>query len=94
MDKDLMDSFKALHELQQQAVMVNMPYLKSEVAFIIENEIEEENKVGRVLDQLVELAFDDDILLLMKKLCRYYLYKNPETTAFYINEYREMWDNE
>jgi hypothetical protein len=34
------------------------------------------------------------MLLLYKKLCRYYWKINPQATADYINYYREMWDND
>ena len=45
-------------------------------------------------DWPVIFCYDEKILLLYKKLCRYYWDIDPYATAFYINLYREMWDNE
>jgi len=43
---------------------------------------------------LLEHACNEEVLLLYKKLCRYYWDINPQATVDYVNYYREMWDNE
>lgn len=34
------------------------------------------------------------MLLLYRKLCRYLNDTDPESSAFYINAYKEMWDED
>jgi hypothetical protein len=43
---------------------------------------------------MLSFCFDEQMLLLYKKLCRYYWDLNPQATADYVNYYREMWDEE
>ena len=35
---------------------------------------------------------DPDMLIVFKRLCRYYFTIEPQATAEYIQAYREMWD--
>ncbi len=43
---------------------------------------------------MLDFCFDDKMLLLYKKLCRYYYDINPEATVSYVYAYREMWDEQ
>ena len=61
--------------------------------YIIVDKSTYQNHIDHILDGLLDFCFDESILLLFKKLCRYYLNINPIATADYINFYREMWDD-
>jgi hypothetical protein len=61
---------------------------------VITEECREPEQIEHLLDGLLDFCFDSRILLLYKKLCRYYFEINPAATAEYINAYREMWDSE
>ena len=61
---------------------------------IIKTKCVDVNKIEHTLGGLNGFCYDEKILLLYKKLCRYYWDIDPYATAFYINLYREMWDNE
>ena len=67
----------------------------SEYSVLVENIIvsktADQNRIEHTLDGILDFCFDDQMLLLFKKLCRYYFTINPQATAFYINHYREMW---
>lgn len=65
-----------------------------EVENIIEYEDRDANRIQHLLDHILDFCFDDGMLALYKKLCRYYFPIDPESTVFYINAYREMWDEE
>ena len=71
--------------LSEYAVLVNQ---------IILSETKDHKVIEHTLDGLLDFCFDDNLLILYNKLCRYYFYINPSATVFYINSYREMWDNE
>jgi hypothetical protein len=54
----------------------------------------DQNQIEHTLDGMLDFCFDAEMLVLYKKLCRYYYNINPEATVDYVNIYREMWDNE
>ena len=78
---------KAHQQITRQAFTSYEPI----VTDIILHKSTDQNHIEHVLDGLLDFCFDDDILLLYRKLCRYYLDLNPTATAYYINAYREMW---
>jgi len=92
--KDIINSIGDLHKLQQKAVDANLPHLEPEVNIIVGNKIKDENRICHLLDALLDLAFDDKILVLFKKLCRHYYFINKEAAFDYVNAYREMWDED
>ena len=49
--------------------------------------------IEQTLDGLLDFCFDPKVLLLYKKLCRYYYDIDPEATTSYVHAYREMWDS-
>lgn len=65
-----------------------------EVEEIIQSKDRSPQRIQHLLDSMLGFCFEDRVLALYKKLCRYYFYIDPEVTAFYINSYREMWDEE
>jgi hypothetical protein len=61
---------------------------------VITEECREPEQIEHLLDGLLDFCFDSRILLLYKKLCRYYFDIDPVATAEYINAYREIWDSD
>lgn len=57
---------------------------------IISNSKDEKN-IELILDRLLDFCYDDENLLLYKKLCRYYLTINPIATEDYVKFYFEMY---
>ncbi len=49
---------------------------------------------SHLFDHLLDFAYDEKILNLYKRVCRRYLYIYPNCVKFYIEEYREMWEDE
>ena len=48
--------------------------------------------IDRQLDFMIGFCCDPDMLVVFKRLCRYYFAIDPVATAEHINAYREMWD--
>ena len=92
--KDIIESVKQIHLLQQNVVRQTLAFYKPEVEDIIHQDDKDEQRIEHALDHLLDLAFDDQILKLYKQLCRHYYYINPQATAEYIYAYRDMWDTE
>ncbi len=71
-----------------------MGIYKPVVDEIIRSKTTDDHKIQLTLDYMLSFCFDEPMLLLYKKLCRYYWDLNPQATADYVNYYREMWDEE
>ena len=83
-----------LQKLQREAVIGTMTFYRPEIERIIRTNNKDRHTIEHTLDALLDVAFDGDILLLFKKLCRYYYNIDPQATADYISYYREMWDSD
>jgi hypothetical protein len=81
---------QSIISLNEQAYQVYLPLVDA----IIQSNSKDEKEIGHLFDRILDIACSEKGLLLYKKLCRYYWDINPNTTAFYINAYREMWDEE
>jgi len=64
----------------------------AEVSAILKSQNRDSRRIERCLDGILNFCFDDGMLVLYKKLCRYYFDIDPEATISYVNAYREMWD--
>ncbi len=91
--KDIKELGNAIVTLQREAVKQTLLYWKPEAERIIDTKSKDINDIEHTLDALCEVAFDDEVLIIFKKLCRYYYEIDPQATAEQIQYYREMWDN-
>ena len=64
----------------------------AEVEAILKVQSHDSQPIERCLNGILDFCFDDGMLSLYKKLCRYYFAIDPEATVSYVNAYREMWD--
>lgn len=65
---------------------------EGEVNRLIGHADKDEQLIEHLLDHLLDFCYDETVLRLFKRLCRYYFTLNPAATAQYIHFYREMWD--
>ena len=92
--KQLLEHVKTMME---QIAMIHQQaynYYKPQVELLIASKVRDENSIQHLLDHLLDHACNDEVLLLYKKLCRYYWDLNPQATVNYIHYYREMWGDE
>ncbi len=95
MDKtEIKELGNAIMTLQLEAVTQTLLIWKPEAERIIDTNSRDINAIEHTLDALCEVAFDDEVLIVFKKLCRYYYDIDPQATAEQIQFYREMWDND
>ena len=92
--KDIFKIAGQLNRLQQDAVRQTLAVYAPDVEQIVRFKIRNHARIEGILDRLLDVAFDDDVLKIYKKLCRHYYFINPKATAFYVQSYREMWDEE
>ncbi len=86
----LIEMAKAAEQLTLRAVGM----YSVEVENIIDSNNKNQQTIERCLDGMLDFCGDKKMLLLYKKLCRYYVAINPSAVVEYINIYRELWDSE
>ena len=69
-----------------------VPLTNAEVDAIIQSGEQDTQRIEHQLDHMLSFCCDPDMLLVFKRLCRYYFTIDPVATAEYVNAYREMWD--
>lgn len=88
LDKKTLELFKAVAELQKQKYRL----AESEINFIIKNNIEDDNRIQRAIDEIFEFLENAEALFLFRRICSYYYKINAEATMHYINYYIEEYD--
>ena len=76
-----------IDQINQQAYVTYLPMVDD-----ICNKKVSENELAYFLDYLLDFANDEKMLGLYKRVCKNYLYTYPECIKFYIEAYREMWE--
>ena len=69
-----------------------VPLVNLEVDAIIQSGEQDTQRIEHQLDDMLGLCCDADMLLVFKRLCRYYDGIDPVAAAEYVNAYRKMWD--
>ena len=80
---------ESINKITEEAFII----YESQVDEIYRNKVKDEKEIERVIDVLLGYCYDDRMLLLFKKLCRYYYEINPSATCEYAYIFREMWDD-
>ena len=75
---------------QQLARQAEQQY-SFEVETLLRDQCRDPQRIECLLDGMLDFCFDDEMLRLYKKLCRYYFKMDPKATVSYVNAYCEMW---
>ncbi|MDP2653490.1 MAG: hypothetical protein Q8Q08_05595 [Candidatus Omnitrophota bacterium] len=63
-----------------------------EVEAILRTRSRDPARIEKCLDGMLDFCFHDGVLVLYKKLCRYYFDIDPEAVVSYVHAYRDIWD--
>jgi hypothetical protein len=91
---DMVQTIGKLAMAQQQLAHKAEQKYAPEVEAILRDQCREPQRIEFLLDGILDFCFDDEMLRLYKKLCRYYFEFSLNTVFSYVNAYREMWSNE
>ena len=91
---EMVETISKLALTQQQLARQAEQLYSVEVDALLRDKCRDPQHIERLLDGMLDFCFDDEMLLLFKKLCRYYFKIDPVATASYVYAYREMWDEE
>ncbi len=89
---DLVKQIGALAKDAQKLARVAVQQYSAEVEAILKAQSRDSRRIERCLDGMLDFCFDDEMLALYKKLCRYYYEIDTEAAVSYVQAYREMWD--
>ena len=90
----MIEEIKKLVELRNQLAPQAYQQYEPLVTNIIAIQNKDVNHICYTMDFMLDFCFDDKMLLLYRRLCRYILDIDPQATAFYVQAYRDMWDEE
>ena len=91
---DMVGTISKLAEAQQQLARQAEQLYSFEVDSVLQEKCRDPQRIERLLEGILDFCFDDEMLRLFKKLCRYYFKIDQEATVSYVHAYREMWDGE
>lgn len=77
-------------ELAKRAFKEYLPIVED----IIATQTKDINQISFTLDYMLDFCFDEQMLLLYRKLCRYLYDIDQGVAVSYVNAYRETWDEE
>jgi hypothetical protein len=66
-------------------------YYSNEAEAIINYSVKDKRRIEALLDLILDFCFDKDMLLIYKRLVRYYYCIDEKAAIFYINAYRELY---
>ncbi|MGV1100480.1 hypothetical protein ACUUL3_13860 [Thiovibrio sp. JS02] len=92
--EDIFQLAGQVQALRHVAVAQTLAACQPEVRESVSRKIDDSRRMERVLDQLLEVAFDETALTLFKTLSRHYWAIAPHAATEYVRFYREMWDEE
>lgn len=91
---EMVQTIRKIAVAQQQIAHKAKQQYSFEVESILRDQCRDPRRIERLLDGMLDFCFDDEMLCIYKKLCRYYFKIDPKATVSYVNAYREMWDEE
>ena len=89
MDEMIYQVAEQIAQLHQKAYEIYLSLVEDVCSITVS-----EDELSRFLDYLLDCACDEKILKLYKRVCRRYLYAYPGCIKFYMEAYREMWEDE
>lgn len=82
------EQMKKLDVLSNQAYDIYLPIVND-----LCTETVTQGELEYYLDNLLNYCYDKNMLILLKRICKHYLYLYPKTIQFYIHSYKKMWDS-
>lgn len=89
MDENIFQIAEPIVQIHQNAYEIYLPLVDDVCSRTVS-----EDELSHMLDYLLGFACDEKILKSYKMVCRRYLYVYPRCIKFYIEAYREMWEDE
>lgn len=89
MEESIFQIAEQINQLHKKAYDTYLPLVDD----VCRREVSEK-ELSHLFDLLLDFACDEKIVVLYKRVCRRYLYTYPNCIKFYIEAYRNMWEDE
>lgn len=90
----MMEEIKAMIENRQRLALLAREQYSPLVESILTTGNKDVNHICYTLDGILDFCFDEQMLQLYRRLCRYLMGIDQQAAVDYVNDYREMWDEE
>ncbi len=84
---DLVKRIKTLAKDTQKLARVAVQQYTAEVEAILRAQSRDSSRIERCLDGMIDFCFDDEMLVLYKKLCCYYYEIDTDAAVSYVHIY-------
>jgi len=91
---ELIEKIKAIAEIREKLAQQAIELYEPIVTHYIQNHCTDSNTIGYTLDFMLEFCCNEQMLILYRKLCRHLYSFNPNAAIYYVEAYRERWDEE
>lgn len=91
-EEDFIKQVKVIIESRSDLAKEAYRIYKTRVEHLLANKTQNMQEIERLLDGLLDFCFDEKLLLLYRKVYRYYYTISPKNTIAYIEHYKEMYD--
>jgi hypothetical protein len=91
--KELVQAIGELASARQQLARKAEQQYALEGEAIFQSQCRDPKQIERLLDDMLDFCFNEQMLLWYKKLCRYYFEIDPAATVSCVNAYRDIWDD-
>jgi len=92
--KDIIEEIKKIIESRDALAKQAYEQYKPLVDNIIASKTKDVNHICYTMDFMLDFCFDDSMLMLYRRMCRYLYDIDPQEAVNYVNLYREMWDED
>ncbi|MCC2645164.1 MAG: hypothetical protein K0R94_942 [Burkholderiales bacterium] len=93
-DNNEFDGIFKLVEGMQNLALQALSIYNQDVEQIIRTKSTDIKYIERTLDSILGFCFNQDMLNLFKKLCRYYYFIDKQATGEYIYMYKDMYEDD
>ncbi len=91
---ELMNSLKPLIEDYKRLANHAIEQYSPLVQGIISSKTKDVPEISHLLDYMLDFCWHDEMLMLYRRLCRYLYDIDQDAALFYVEAYREMWDED
>jgi hypothetical protein len=89
--KKIIETVRSFQPILKAAIKQTIKYYGSEVDRLIKSGEKNSFYIEQTLDNLLNFAYDQKVLLIFKKLCRYYYTFDQQGAIDYVKIYFDMW---
>lgn len=93
-EDDFLKRFRELHTQLTNLAYDVLPQYSDDVEGIINTRCRETERIEHTLDNLLNICFHSEALLLYRRLCQYYYTIDKQAAIEYVKIHRDTWEED